>query len=438
MINIVLVGISHHTAPVEVREKFSFDDSSLKEALTKLKEKDGIEECLVLSTCNRTEIYAVTDSLDTCIDSIKRFLESNYKFYEKDLAQYFYTLTNKLAVKHLFKVTSSLDSMVVGEPQIFGQVKKSYKEAFDSKSLGIILHRLFQTAFFAAKKVRTETNIGSQAVSISYLAVELSKRIFDDLENRKVLLIGTGEMSELAAKNLINANIKDVFIASRNFDNARSMAERLRAEAINIEEIYYRISEVDILITATGSNDFIIKSDHIDQAMKLRKNEPMFLIDIAVPRDIDPRVNKLSGVYLYDIDDLQEVSQQNIHSRNESKEEAEEILSDLIKSYLSWAESLKVLPTIIDLQRKADLVKSTELERAYNKSQNLNSHDKEIINTLVNRVVDKMLHEPIVNLKKEASSPLGSIYADTVKRLYGLDNNLKIAEDIEDEIEDWN
>ena len=252
------------------------------------------------------------------------------------------------------------------------------------------------------------------------------------------MLVGTGEMSELAAKNLIKTGIKDIFVISRNYDNAVSLSDRLGAKPMKLEEIYYSLKDIDIVITATGSNDFIIKSDHVVQAMKLRRNEPMFFIDIAVPRDVDPRVNELSGVYLYDVDDLQDVLDKNLNSRKESTEKAEFIIDRFKNSYISWLNSLKVFPTIIDLRKKADLIKSNELKKALAKMEDLNERDKQVIENLVNRITSKILHDPITNLKKEASTSLGAIYSETLKSLYRLDKGLEIVEDIEDEIEDWN
>ena len=328
--------------------------------------------------------------------------------------------------------------MIVGEPQILGQVKESYKCSFENEAVGIILNRLFQYAFLVAKKVRSKTSLGSLAVSVSYLAVELSKRIFDDLSNRNVMLVGTGEMAELAAKNLINSRIKNLFIASRDPENAIVLSQKLSGSAIKLEEIYYKLKDTDIVITATGSNDFIFKSEHVNQALKLRKNEPMFFIDIAVPRDVDPRVNDIQSVYLYDIDDLQGVLDQNIHKRKQSASEAEKIVEEHSTKFIEWINGLKVLPTIVKLREKMENIKESELEWAYGKLNSLNQEQKDIVGKLVERIMNKVLHDPITGLKRESSTSIGILYSDTIQRLYNLDQELEMIENTEDEIKDWN
>src|SRR3990172_3603184 len=272
---VILVGLNYKTAPVEVRERFSFSQSLLEAGLSKLSQQKNVEECLILSTCNRVEVYSVSEFYKVSLDFFSSYL---------------YLMLDQTAVRHLFRVASSLDSMVIGEPQILGQVKEAYRAAHIMRTSGLILNRLSHSAFFVAKRVRAETKIGSQAVSVSYAAVELAKRIFDDLSKRTVMIIGTGDMAEVAAKHLVAASIKDLVIANRTFESAESLAYRLKGKAIRIEEVHYFLRNVDIVITATGSSDFIIRPQHVREALKLRKNEPMFMIDIAVPRDIDPRV----------------------------------------------------------------------------------------------------------------------------------------------------
>ncbi len=438
MYQIIVTGLSHKTAPLEIREGVTIQDERYEDVISDLCSRESILECLVLSTCNRTEFYVVTNDYENCINDINDSLLNYHNIEEKIVKDNFYTYTNERAVKHLLRVTSSLDSMVVGEPQILGQVKKSYNLSAKNESAGIILNRLFQYAFFVAKKVRSKTNIGSLSVSISYLAVELSKRIFDDLSDRTVLLVGTGEMAELAAKNLINSGIKNLLIASRTFENAADLSKELNGTAIKLEEIYYRLKDVDIVITATGSNNYIFKSEHVNQALKLRKNEPMFFIDIAVPRDVDPRVNDIASVYLYDIDDMQGVLDNNISSRKESANEAESIVDNHGDRFISWVDGLKVLPTIVKLRERMDTIKRAELERVFGKLETLNETQKESISNLVDRLVGKMLHEPITNLKRESSSSLGALYSDTIQKLYNLDKEMELIEDIDEDVTDRN
>ena len=438
MYQIIVTGLSHKTAPLEIREEFTIDDQAYDEVLNDLNSRESVLESLILSTCNRTELYVVTNDYEKCIDEIKDSLLNYHNLDEKLVNDHFYLYTNDQAVKHLLRVTSSLDSMVVGEPQILGQVKNSYELSFKNDSSGIILNRLFQYAFFVAKKVRSKTSIGTLSVSISYLAVELSKRIFEDLSNRTILLVGTGEMAVLAAKNLINSGIKNLLISSRTFDNAAAMSNELNGTAIKLEEVYYRLKDVDIVITATGSNNYIFKSEHVNQALKLRKNEPMFFIDIAVPRDVDPKVNDIPSVYLYDIDDMQGVLDNNISSRKESAREAETIVDKHGDKFINWLEGLKVLPTIVKLREKIELIKKSELNRTFGKLDTLDDVQKDIINNLVDRLIGKMLHEPITNLKRESSSSLGAYYSDTIQKLYNLDKELELIEDLEDDVTDRN
>jgi len=438
MYQIIVTGLSHKTAPLEIREEFSIKDEAYKEVLSDLNSRESVLESLVLSTCNRTELYVVTNDYEKCINEINDSLLNYHNLEEKIINNHFYSYTNEQAVKHLLRVTSSLDSMVVGEPQILGQVKNSYNLSFKNDSTGIILNRLFQYAFFVAKKVRSKTSIGSLSVSISYLAVELSKRIFEDLSDRTILLVGTGEMAELAAKNLINSGIKNLLIASRTYENAAVLSKELNGTAIKLEEIYYRLKDVDIVITATGSNNYIFKSEHVNQALKLRKNEPMFFIDIAVPRDVDPKVNDIPSVYLYDIDDMQGVLDNNISSRKESAREAESIVDNHGDKFINWLEGLKVLPTIVKLRERMESIKRSELERIFGKLDTLDDTQKESISNFVDRLIGKMLHEPITNLKRESSSSLGAIYSDTIQKLYNLDKELELIEDMEDDVTDRN
>ena len=438
MYQIIVTGLSHKTAPLEIREEFSIKDEAYKEVLSDLNSRESVLESLVLSTCNRTELYVVTNDYEKCINEINDSLLNYHNLEEKIINNHFYSYTNEQAVKHLLRVTSSLDSMVVGEPQILGQVKNSYNLSFKNDSTGIILNRLFQYAFFVAKKVRSKTSIGSLSVSISYLAVELSKRIFEDLSDRTILLVGTGEMAVLAAKNLINSGIKNLLIASRTYENAAVLSKELNGTAIKLEEIYYRLKDVDIVITATGSNNYIFKSEHVSQALKLRKNEPMFFIDIAVPRDVDPKVNDIPSVYLYDIDDMQGVLDNNISSRKESAREAESIVDNHGDKFINWLEGLKVLPTIVKLRERMESIKRSELERIFGKLDTLDDTQKESISNFVDRLIGKMLHEPITNLKRESSTSLGAIYSDTIQKLYNLDKELELIEDMEDDVTDRN
>jgi glutamyl-tRNA reductase len=323
--------------------------------------------------------------------------------------------------------------MVVGEPQVLGQVKESYKLAAAQGTAGLILNRLFHTAFFVAKRIRTETGIGSHAVSISYVAVELAKRIFDDLSTRSVMLIGAGEMAEIAAQHLIKAGINDLLIASRKIENAALLSDKLNGKSIGFDEIFYHLKDVDIVITATGSQDFILKPSHLKEALKLRNNEPMFLIDIAVPRDIDPRIEDMSDIYLYDIDDLKNVSEENIKTRKKSLSKAEDIILEVEKSFEAWLQGLKAVPAIIDLKKRFELIKDNELAKAFDKLDGISEQDRYVVELMASRIIGKILHNPLTNLKKESSTSLGALYVDSIKKLFELEKELLLLEEEDDE-----
>lgn len=440
MLRVVVVGISHNTAPVEVRERFTFTDDETESAVAHLRDMPGVEECMVLSTCNRTEIYAATENADECVVSIKRYLSDTSGSEESVFSPHLYVNIGHMAVRHLYKVASGIDSMVLGEPQILGQVKGAYKKAVLKQTAGLILNRLCHSAFFAAKRVRTETGIGSRAVSVSYVAVELAKRIFDDLSSRRVMLIGSGEMAELAARNLVSAGIGDLVIASRRYENAANLAERLKGNPVRYEEIYYHLKDMDIVITATGSSEFIIKTSHAKESLKLRNNEPVFMIDIAVPRNIDPRVEDLPDIYLYDIDDLRGVLDENIKTRKQSAAKADEIVREVEGAFEAWISGLKAVPAIIDLKNRFEMIKDLEVRRALSKLENYTEKDRDVIEAMASRIVGKILHSPLTKLKQEASTSMGALYVDSVKKLFELDNELLIVEEEEDEAlsQDWN
>ncbi len=439
---IIAIGISYKTAPVEVRERFSFSDISIRKALGILYSKEAVSECCIISTCNRVEIYAAAEDFEKCEREIKSFLLDFHKLQAESLNPYVYVFRREKAVRHLFKVAASIDSMVIGETQILSQLKNSYAIARSENTVGIILNRLFNKAFFAGKKVRSETGISSQAVSISYLGVELAKRIFENLANRTAMLVGTGDMGELFARNLISNKIKELYVTSRSFENAENLSKSLGAKPIRFEEIFYYLKNIDVLITATGSSDYIIKSDHVRQALKLRRNDPIFMIDIAVPRDMDPKINEIQGAYLYDIDDLTMVRGENLNSRKENLKKAEGIISTVEKAFMVWMESLKVFPVIIDIKRKFEQIKQTEIKKALQKLESVGEEErqiKEIIESLANSIIGKVFHDPVTNLKKRASGYEAALYSEVAKKLFELDSKdiLQDPKDIYDEAENW-
>ena len=438
MPEIVSVGISYRTAPVEVRERFSFSDNDLREALRVLCMRESVLECCIVSTCNRVEIYAVGESREKCGEEIKSFLLDFHKLPGQNLYPYTHTRLGSDAARHLFRVAASIDSMVIGETQILNQLKNSYSVAHSEGTTGLVLNRLFNRALFAGKKVRAETGISSQAVSISYLGVELAKRIFENLANRSAMLIGTGEMGELFARHLVSNNIKELYLTSRDFRNAENLSQSLGGKPIRSEEMLYHLKDVDILVTATGSSDYIIRKEHVEQSLRLRKNDPIFMIDIAVPRDIDPKINRIPGVYLYDIDDLRVVQGENLNSRKENLKKAEEIVLNVERGFTDWMESLKVFPVIIDIKRKFEEIKKSELKRALQKLEG-GAAAKDVVESVANSIIGKIFHDPVTNLKKRASGYDSALYSEVTRRLFELDPEDALSEetDIYDEAENW-
>jgi glutamyl-tRNA reductase len=424
---LVLVGLNHKTAPVEVRENLYFENSSLGAGLDDLRQKAGIRECAILSTCNRVEVYSVTENEDG-IEEITQFLSEFHGVPTRHFAPYLYVLTRNAVTRHMLRVTSSLDSMVVGEPQILGQVKDAYRMAVGKKTTGPILNRLFNHAFFVAKRVRAETGIGHYTTSVSHAAVELAKRIFDDLPGRRVMLIGAGGMGKHALTHLVAAGVRDLIVANRTIGRAQEITEKLGGRAIRIEEAYNYLKESDIVITATGSNDFIIKPQNVLDALKLRRNEPMFMIDIGVPRDVDPRVGELENVYLYDIDDLQGVVVETSKIRHVHLEKAEEIILQGDTGFHQWLEGLKAVPTIISIRRRFNEIKCIEVEKALKRLGNISEREREIIEGMASAIIGKILHHPVTRLKTEASKLTGDIYADTIREIFNLDEPSKLQE----------
>jgi glutamyl-tRNA reductase len=439
MHRIVVVGLDYKSAPVELRERLAFSQSSMELGLEKLYARRSVQECVILSTCNRVEVYSVSDNIEECVESIREFLSDFHGVSLDSFAHLLNVSVGHMAIRHLFSVASSIDSMVIGEPQILGQVKQAYKSAVFKQTVGLILNRLFHTAFFVAKKVRAQTKIGAQAVSVSYVAVELAKRIFDDLSKRRVMLIGAGDMGELAALHLINSGIRDLTIASRRYDNSEALASKLNGHPISMDEVYYFLKETDIVITATGSSEYIIKPHHMREALKLRNNEPIFMIDIAVPRDIDPRVEEISNIYLYDIDDLRNVTDENMESRRENAKLAEEIVLQTEGNFQRWLNGLKMVPTIVKLRKKVEIIKEAELRKALDKLGRDDEKARNVIESMASGIVGKILHGPLTNLKKESSTSLGALYMDSMQKLFELDTEFKIFEEEEDEadVKDW-
>lgn len=418
---ICLVGLSHKTAPVEIREKIAFSSpQKLEEGLLLLKKIPSVKEVVILSTCNRVEIYLVSNSDSDWKENIISFFCSYQGLKREDFVSHLYFKEGLEAIRHIFRVASGLDSMVLGEPQITGQMKEAYGIASGKNTTGFYMNKLMHTAFSTAKRVRTETKIGSFAVSISFAAVELAKKIFETLEGKKAMLIGAGEMAELAAKHLISNGISQIIVANRTYERACMLADEFNGIACNFDEFPDRLKDVDIVISSTGAPNFIITPEKIKDAIKARRNKPMFLIDIAVPRDIDPKVNELDNCYLYDIDDLQNVVDENLKERQKEALKAEEIVAQEVNLFESWLKSLGVKPLIVDMRKHFEKIKNEEFELAKKKLAHLSERDLKIIDAMLNAIINKALHRPTTFLKDLANSETNYIYFDIIKEIFGL------------------
>ena len=421
--HLTLVGLSHKTAPVEIREKLTFPAHRQEEALALLTSSPAVSEAVVVSTCNRTEIYAVTAADSDGVGAVIDFITDYHGLDRHELVRYLYLLEGESVIRHLFRVVSSLDSMVVGEAQILGQVKEAYEHAFNNGSVSRIFNRLFRQSFEVGKRVRTETDIGENAVSISYAAVEMAKKVFDTLDGRTILVLGAGKMSELTAKHLVSNGVKSVLVANRTYERAVELAQKFRGEAIPYEDLFERMREADIVISSTAATHYVVTKDRVAQAMRGRRGDPLFLIDIAVPRDIDPAVNDLSDVFLYDIDDLNGVVEANLEERMREAQRAEVIIEEEMAEFERWLESMEVVPTVAAIRAKAEMVRQAELEKALKRLGGLSEKELQTIEALSSAIVNKMLHGPTERLKRVSSEKDGYTYVEAARFLYGLDVN---------------
>ncbi|MEA2058935.1 MAG: glutamyl-tRNA reductase [Thermodesulfobacteriota bacterium] len=421
MSEIVLLGINHKTAPVELRETLSFTEEEIVDTLDTLKCRKGIDEVLLFSTCNRTEILIVTNTRDECIAGVEGFISKYKDIPMSTFAPSLYIYRGEQAVQHLFRVTSSLDSMIVGEPQILGQVKSAYRTATRCGSSGVILNRLLHKSFSIAKKVRRETGIGDNAVSISYAAIELASKIFTCIQDKNVLLLGAGEMAEIAVEHLISHGVSSIVVANRTFKNALTLAEKFNGRAVRFEERESFLHRADIIISSTGASDHVITQNHVKAAMRTRKNRPLFFIDIAVPRDIDPKVNRISNCYLYDIDDLQEVVNENLHERQKEAVKGERLVDEAVIKFHHWLEELKVVPTIISLKEKIDAITEAETEKTLAGMKTLSEKDRQAIQRMTRAISSKILHDPILFLKNSGDHRNDSFYINAARNLFNLD-----------------
>ena len=423
MIKILNIGMNHETAPVELRECLVREPDSANVAVASMRDLHVVKEGMFLTTCNRIEALLTTENPTVARAAIIALMSKMGEIPEQQFSSSLYTLEDMEAVRHIFRVASSLDSMAVGEPQILGQVKEAYRLATLERTAGVILNRLLHKTFHVAKRVRTETGISDAAVSISYAAVELAKKIFDDLSGRKILLIGAGEMAELAARHLINQGVDSITVANRTFNRAVQVAETFKGTAVSFEEIGSEIIDADIVITSTASTDYVISYDLVKGSLRKRRNRPLFFIDIAVPRDVESRVNNLGNVYVYDIDDLRGVIEINIRQRTQEALKAERIVREEVIKFEKWLKTLDVVPTIKSLKEKAETIRQAEIRKSLSGLKALTPAQKKAIDTLTCSLTEKIIHDPILVLKGKSDRPSRDHYLDMTRKLFRLDQS---------------
>lgn len=420
---IFVVGLNHKVADVEVREKLAFSGEKLKEGLARFRELPEVQEAIILSTCNRVELYANVTDTGKASESVKTFLSEFHAINRNSLENSLYIYDDVTAVRHVFRVASSLDSMVVGEPQILGQLKDAFELALSKKTTGILLNKLLKKAISVAKRVRTETHIAENAVSISFAAVELARKIFTDLSRKVCMLLGAGEMAELAARHLINNGIQDVLVANRTYERACDLSKEFKGRPVKFDEFINEMVRTDIVICSTGAPTYVVTKNQMQKVMRERKQQQVFLIDISVPRNLDPGINDLENVYLYNIDDLQGVVDTNMFERQKEAEKAERIIAEEIETFLKWQASLDSVPTIRALRDKAEEMKREEVEKLMHKLPALGDKEKEAIEYMAAALMNKLMHSPTAALK-EGGDDKADLVA-LIRRLYGINGEDK-------------
>jgi len=431
--NLILLGINHNTAPIEVRERLAIAPSRLADATRALAHQPGIREAIILSTCNRVELLTVQDSAHPADENpgTLNFLYEYLNLPATDLQPHLYEFREREAIRHLFRVASSLDSMVVGEPQILGQVKEAYTTGREVGAVSTTLEGLLQRAFTVAKRVRTETQIGSSSVSIASVAVDLARKIFDSLEGKTVLLVGAGKMSELAARHLIQQGAASILVANRTQSRAEQIAQDFKGQVIPFDQLYEQADRADIVITSTGAPQKIFGRSHGQHFLQRRRNRPMFFIDIAVPRDVDPGMNDVEGCFVYDIDDLQQVAQANLADRSREAEAAETIVTREVDKYLQRLQTLNAVPAIQSLQQYAETIRQAELRRSQSKLASLTPEQRDAVEALTRSLTAKFLHHPLTGIRQAAQEGDAQALAD-LQRLYTGQSELKSDPNSED------
>jgi glutamyl-tRNA reductase len=418
--NLTLVGINHRTAPVEVRERMNIPESRLAQALSELVHREGILEGLILSTCNRVEVVTGAPENVEAEPIIRQFLADHHRCELSPYERYFYRHRQEEVVRHLFRVASSLDSMIVGEPQILGQMKQAYALARQADALHGPLEEVVRQALAVARKVRRETAIGTAAVSVSYAAVELAKKIFGSLSGKTIFVIGAGKMSELAAKHLLRGGAKTIFVSNRTYERAVELAQAFHGTAIHFEQLFDFVNQADIVISSTGAPHLVLRKEQVEKLLAARKNRPIFFVDIAVPRNIDPAVNEIDNAYVYDIDDLAQVVEANKKQRERQAVWAEEIVQQEVQKMMRRLASREVVPTILALEERLDQIRESEMKRLAGRLGDLTPEQRQAVDGLMRGIVNKILHGPITELKSRAGEPGHRTLVEVIRRVFGV------------------
>ena len=420
--HVIVVGLSHKTAPVEIREKLAVPESRLGEALGRLCSYQGVKEGILLSTCNRVEVYSVVEDVESGYGRIQEFLaDTHLSLSSEQLTPHLYCHTGDRAIGHLFRVAASLDSMIIGESQILGQIKDAFEVALAHKTTGVIMNKVVKKAISVAKRVRTETKIAEMAVSVSYAAVELAKKIFSNLAEKTVLLVGAGEMAKLAARHLIAQGVQQVRITTRTPQHAIDLADRFGGTPVLFEQFKEEMAAADIVLVSTGAAHYLIGAEDVQRAVDKRGNRPMFLIDISVPRNIDPAVRHVDNAFLFDIDDLKLRVQQNRAERLQEAEKADRMVVEEVMATMEWMKSLEVTPTIVALRNRVDEIKQAEVEKVLGRLGHLSQQDRELVEGLASSIVNKLIHRTMVTLKAEVNSSNGPAFVEAARRFFQLD-----------------
>ena len=423
---VVIVGLNHRSAPIEVRESVAFENSYVRDALTRLRDYPSIHEGVILSTCNRVEVIAAAPDVSAAFNDIAAFLaEQKAQRHAGTLDEHMYKYQDAEAVRHLFRVAASLDSMVVGEPQILGQLKQYYDSAQQAGTVGAILHRLFHRSFSVAKRVRSETGIGSGAVSVSSVAVDLAKRIFDRFDDKTVMLIGAGKMGDLMARQLQSAGVETLMVTNRTFERAVVLAESIHGNPIRYEDFPRYLIMADLVIGCASATELLVDAATVEKVLRERKQRAMFFIDIGDRRNFDSKINDLDNVYLYNIDDLKSVAEDNLQERANEAEKAEGIVGEEVENFLRWLSSLEQVPTIMALRRRFEEIRKGEMEKSLGGSlKDLSEAQRAALQDMTTAMINKMLHGPISQLKKNSSEEDddGTLYAAALKKLFDLED----------------